>query len=161
DAKAASLDGTTALHVTMTADGPTGKGDMPYKIVNLLIEKGADVNAVDSYGWTPLMTAVAEGTADGVKALLAAKANPNQIIPHSDKRRYINNGRTILMVAVVAFEGDEKVRALLSAGADPTVRDAFGLTPTEFTQQQLNPPGKYKEKHQLCLKLIENAIRKS
>lgn len=37
------------------------------KIVELLIEKGADVNFKDKYGWTPLYLAAKEGYAEIVQ----------------------------------------------------------------------------------------------
>lgn len=45
------------------------------KIVRLLIEKGADVNVMDTNGWTPLHWALKRGYDMGVKLLLSNNAN--------------------------------------------------------------------------------------
>jgi hypothetical protein len=42
-----------------------------------LIEAGADVNAADSIGWTPLIRAVIGGNVESVTALMAAGADVN------------------------------------------------------------------------------------
>lgn len=43
--------------------------------VKLLLEVGADINAVDIDGWTPLMFAVRDGTIDIVRLLIQSGAN--------------------------------------------------------------------------------------
>lgn len=43
--------------------------------VKLLLEVGADINAVDIDGWTPLMFAVRDGTLDIVRLLIQSGAN--------------------------------------------------------------------------------------
>ena len=45
--------------------------------VRALLAKGADVNAKDKYGWTPLMLAALAGRADTVRTLLANGAHVN------------------------------------------------------------------------------------
>jgi ankyrin repeat protein len=46
-------------------------------VVALLIARGADVNATDDAGWTPLHMAVANGRLELVRGLLEAGAAPN------------------------------------------------------------------------------------
>jgi ankyrin repeat protein len=53
-------------------------------MVRLLVEAGADVNAQDGRGWTPLNLAAHEGPADLVTTLLAAGADPT--IPNDEGR---------------------------------------------------------------------------
>jgi ankyrin repeat protein len=46
-------------------------------ILKALITAGADVNAKDNLGWTPLIRAAVGGNAEGVTALLGAGADKN------------------------------------------------------------------------------------
>jgi uncharacterized protein len=43
----------------------------------VLLDRGADVNATDQTGWTPLMEAAAKGRTEVVKTLLAYGADVN------------------------------------------------------------------------------------
>uniref|UniRef100_A0A3B4GQI2 Myotrophin-like n=1 Tax=Pundamilia nyererei TaxID=303518 RepID=A0A3B4GQI2_9CICH len=65
----------TAEHVNRTLDG--GRKPLHYAadfgqtdVVEFLISKGADINAPDKHGFTPLMTACFEGHLSCVKLLL-------------------------------------------------------------------------------------------
>ncbi len=82
------------------------------EITSLLLEAGADVNAVDSTGCTPLMYAKAKF----VPMLLATGAR----IDTQD-----DNGETALMKAVGVADVD-KVEALLAGGADKNLCDYEG-----------------------------------
>ena len=73
----------------------------------LLSSPGADVNATDERGSTPLIEAARYGHDDVARALLAAGANTKA----KDK-----DGKTALMFAVQGGH-DEVVRALKQAGA--------------------------------------------
>ena len=46
----------------------------------LLISKGGDINALDTYGFTPLHRMASNNLADGAKALLEAGAEPTSAI---------------------------------------------------------------------------------
>jgi ankyrin repeat protein len=46
-------------------------------IVRVLIENGTQINATDSYGWTPLMSAVYGGHKEIVQTLIKKGANVN------------------------------------------------------------------------------------
>jgi ankyrin repeat protein len=46
------------------------------QLLRLLIARGADVNAADEQGWTPLMLSVRTGKLAAVEALLEAGADP-------------------------------------------------------------------------------------
>lgn len=96
--------------------------DGQLEIVQYLIEKGADVNALDgSTSGTALMNAVTNGHTDIVKALLAAKA---KVEP---RNQFDFNAFTTAVAA-----GNQEIAALLlDAGAKPD-EGASGLTPLAF-----------------------------
>lgn len=76
-----------------------------------LVKQGADVNAHDSEGNTPLVWALAAHNHAGLKKLLDLGANPNE---------KLKIGGTVIWVAA----GDEDIEALkilLDAGGDPNV----------------------------------------
>ena len=86
-----------------------------------LIELGwpGSVEARDSNGWTPLMTASYRGHTSIVKALLAAGADVNAAN---------NDGETALILA--CEDGHlEAARALVAAGANVNAADQGGRTP--------------------------------
>lgn len=98
------------LHAAVHApEGPPGP--LPhenYKMVRLLLDHGADLNAQDSYGTTPLHRAVAGGGARMVELLLSYGADPG--IPEE-------TGRTPLHSAVLTRQ-EECARLLVEAGAN-------------------------------------------
>ena len=86
--------------------------------VRALLDGGADVNAPDPNGWTPLMEAVFAGHADTIRALLIRGADANTK-DHA--------GWTPLMEA--ASKGHvEVVMILLACGADANARSNKGWT---------------------------------
>lgn len=81
-----------------------------------LIEAGADVQATDHMGWTPLHRACFAGLAEVTGLLIRLRADPSA----AD-----NDGLQPLHVAA-AGEHLECCRHLLAARADPRVPDAYG-----------------------------------
>ncbi len=87
------------------------------KIIELLLERGADPNFSNIEGFTPLMHASMVNEKEIVNLLLNNGADPN--LKDDD-------GNTALIYAV---EGAiEVVEILLNAGADPTIKNNKGIT---------------------------------
>ena len=111
DAGAARWDGETALMIASRVGSAA--------IVNLLIARGAKVNAAESRkGQTALMWAAAERHPEVVRALIAHGAN----VRAASKR-----GFTALVFAATKNDS-QSAEALLDAGADPN--DALPDGPT-------------------------------
>lgn len=115
------------------------------RIAELLIARGAEVNAVSSPefdgavkagkimlgSFTPLLMASIYGPSDLVKLLLDAGANINA----RDVR-----DMTPLMNAVATDHADPRiVRMLLDRGADTSAKDHTGLSAADWARKQNNP----------------------
>lgn len=83
-------------------------------IINLLVDKGADINEGDSYGYTPLIIAATKGYFEVVEYLLAKGANINQT--------ECNYGRNALLWTLLNGHY-EIAKKLIKANADLTIRD--------------------------------------
>ncbi len=92
-----------------------------------LIASGADVDARDERGWTPLMRAAAyNGDPDIIKTLLDAGADVNA---------RDNLGFTPLMHAVPRFNSNsDMIIALLDAGADAKAKDIYGKRAVDYAK---------------------------
>ncbi len=90
--------------------------------VKILIKKGADVNAINIYGITPLLYAVDLGNYQICNFLLEKGANPNYIPPYDPpalSMAIINNRDSILSL-------------LLKYKANPNILDKYGYTPLTY-----------------------------
>jgi len=94
-------------------------------VVDELIRAGADVNAPNEAGITPLMTAVAFNVEDTIvlRRLLEAGADINA----QDR-----GGGTALMAAA-NYNREEAASVLLEHGADPSIRDNLGRNAASMT----------------------------
>jgi uncharacterized protein len=144
------------LNTILSASAPDERGAERLQLASDLIEKGADVNAADWYGETPLWAAVdlrnvdlaGPATDNGVnraaalqliEQLLAAGAEPNaRVREYPPERRFLTRlgslswvdfaGQTPFLRAALA--GDTAVMRLLVAhGADPNIATYEGTTP--------------------------------
>jgi ankyrin repeat protein len=99
------------------------------KILNLLLEKGANPDNQDGNGNTPLMTSVQKITA--AKMLVAKGANVNiQNFNGETALMYAVKGGLIKVVIIVPIVGGsvETTKLLLSKGADVNLQDKWGKT---------------------------------
>jgi len=87
-------------------------------VVRTLIASGANVEAMNQYGWTALMLASSNGQNEVVQTLIAAKVDVNAV----DQR-----GMTALMWAS-ARDNNLIVQNLIAAGANVEAVDRDGLT---------------------------------
>ncbi|WP_241489342.1 ankyrin repeat domain-containing protein [Leucobacter celer] len=97
------------------------------EILRATLERGADVASTNRYGGTALIPASEHGHVSTVEILIAAG------VPLD----HVNNlGWTALHEAIVLGTGSEDhvsvVRALLEAGADPTLPDGNGVAPRDL-----------------------------
>ena len=100
------------------------------EILNLLVAKGASVNALDCCLKNPLMVALKHGNANAVKYLLASGANVNS----QDK-----DGVTPLMYAVRYLP--DYISSLLEAGGNPNIKNHSEYTVVHDTVLNRNMLG--------------------
>lgn len=106
--------GETALHIVVA------RRDLTW--INFLTAKGANVNAPNARGATPLQIAVGLGFTEGVEALIRAGARPDE----SD-----STGETPL-IAAVHRRDTAIMRMLLKAGANPDRADNSGRSARDY-----------------------------
>jgi len=95
----------------------SGRGDL--NKVEELLDNGADKDAKNDYGLSPLMYASSNGETEVVKLLLDSDA---------DKNAESNDGRSPLLMAS-QFGYTEVVKLLLEYGADKEAKSSAGQTP--------------------------------
>ena len=121
-----SRSGWTPLHLA-GAFSPTAR------VVEFLIEAGADPGARSEGGWTPLHRAAEHTTAPGVVAVLLAAGVPVDVTS--------DDGRTPLHLAAIRNRTPAVVAALLDADADPSVRTDDGSTAWDLARGNASMEG--------------------
>ena len=104
----------SALHVACAA----GNAD----VVGCLLDAGADRNARDESGATPLLEAARQGQATVLARLAKARPDVSAVDGH---------GRNALVLAAESEAGPEFLRHLIAMGVDPEQRDQDGRRAVE------------------------------
>ncbi|MHB1142055.1 MAG: ankyrin repeat domain-containing protein [Sulfuricaulis sp.] len=100
------------------------------EVIQLLIERGADINAETSYGITPLVLAATTGRESAVRLLHAHGAS-------LDHKTQSGNTALNLIAHSVSIRPDI-VRLLMDLGANPNIPDDSGRTPLHWAAQDAN-----------------------
>jgi ankyrin repeat protein len=95
-------------------------------MLRVLVARGLDVDAVDSYGNTPLHYAARLGRADLIATLIEAGAGVNAI-----HREGVSPSRQALLSVPRSHEAVER---LIAAGADLEQRNGDGLSVRDFAR---------------------------
>jgi hypothetical protein len=98
------------------------RGNRDARLASRLLDRGADIEARDRDGYTPLLIAARNGTTDVLQVLLSRGAAPNA----RDKR-----GRTALHWTA-ELNRPQHLKLLLAHGADVSAEDGRGLTPLDL-----------------------------
>ncbi len=108
-------------------------------VITALVEAGADVNARDVWGFTPLHSAAENATPAAVQALVQASADVNAPLRSFGRGLDSRGGRTPLHIAA-SNPNPEVVAALIEAGADVGARaGTWTGTPLHLAARNPNP----------------------
>lgn len=159
------MGGLTALHISVLQDDHVS-------VAKTLIIAGADCNATDDWGETPLFIAIREGSVrcvlllirngaslnvackDGTTPLyLAVKKSCGEIVQELLRAGAVANPAPLwdgtMPLHIAVLNGNKKItKALISSGADPDVADEVGTTPLYIAAR---------DGHNKCLKVLLNA----
>jgi ankyrin repeat protein len=108
------VSGETALHIV------TARRDIVW--LRYLIAKGADVNARDRNGASPLQLAANLGWIEGVEVLVGNKANPDDA----------NDAGETPLISAVHQRNTTLIKILLEGGADPDRADNSGRSARDY-----------------------------
>lgn len=131
DPHAVSDYGYNAFHAAIDVNFGANAEESVRDTLGYLRDLGVDIEHRNQRGQTPLGRAIDDGTSLEVKVLCDLGANPNAPISYlkcSDGTCERTESLPLFAAAHTAVDADEKVDALLQAGADPLATDAEGHT---------------------------------
>ena len=143
--------GRTPLHMAVGASGGRSTGILFFTFsrrmepgdardgaaIAALLHYGADVNARDSVGDTPLHHAVAQGNPHHVAVLVGAGADVNAANGSGDTP--LHRAISLRPTPETLASGAEIITALFDAGADVNARNNLGETPLRLAGKVYNP----------------------
>lgn len=132
--------GYNAFHAAIDVNGEANAEPSVRGILASLQRLGVDIEHRTTLGYTPLARAIEEGTGTEARVLCELGADPNATGPRhvsSDDECSLASAPLIFAAIASAVDGDEKLAALLDAGAVLDVVDESGLTPIEHARQRL------------------------
>ena len=143
--------GRTPLHVAVGAGGGRSTGILFFTFrrrvelgaardgaaITPLLRNGADADARDSFGDTPLHHAVAQGNPHHVAVLVGAGADVNAANGSGDTP--LHRAISLRPTPETLASGPEIVTALFDAGADVNARNNLGETPLRLAGKVYNP----------------------
>lgn len=115
----------TPLHFAVDSSDP----EVALKLVNALLEAGANPNVADDEGYTPLHHAMVHERLEIIAALVKAGADPNQKAKDPNQTSSTDIATPLSFAAI--SNKPKLLQALLDAGADPSVEDSMGRTPLD------------------------------
>lgn len=125
DAKFTTSEGYNLLHLNIDVNGALENGS-EYKVAKLLVAHGADIEAKNHYGWTPLMRAGLEGSDKDFEALLRLGANFKVPFSQSSMPEF-TRGQSMMQVVL---SEPTKIKLLLQHGYRPTASDIHNAEKT-------------------------------
>ena len=155
DAKFTTSEGYNLFHLNVDVDGVMQNGS-EYKVAKLLLAHGADIEAVNHYGWTPLMRAAIEGSDNDFEALLKLGANFKNTFSQASMPEF-TRGNSIVKVVLPK---PNKVKLLLQYGYRPSSSDINAAQ--ELIQQYTQDKGSdFYQRMSNSLSLLKKSQNKS
>lgn len=105
------------------------------RLMRLLVEGGADINATNAKGQTALMTACIRKAEIGVNDINSKKIIRYLLDNNADPNIRDNEGKSVLMYACASNMANELIELLLQKGANPTLRDNSGKTAVTYAAE--------------------------
>lgn len=97
------------------------------KVIDVLLEKGADVNKATKFGYTPLLVAAELGLMNITQKLLKQGAKVNVST---------NDGIKTPLLAALMNRHISVAKLLLGAGADVFAKNEFGISAVDYVQKE-------------------------